>query len=81
VRESLAEFLHFRWKFGAAVGNFSARDSPLLEPAVAVFADVGVGQAVSVIVQCGFECHEAVAAFTKEIEDIAEVIGFEIVAV
>ena len=72
--------MHFRWKFGAAVRNFSARDSPLFEPAVAVFADVSVGQAVSVIVERGFERDEAVAAFAKEIENVAQVIRFEIVA-
>ena len=52
----------------------------MFEPAAAMFADVGVGQAVSVIVERGFECHEAVAAFAKEIEDVAQVISFEIVA-
>ena len=72
--------MHFRWKFGAASYDAPARDSPLFEPAVAMFADVGVGQAVSVIVECGIECHEAVAAFAKKIEDVSEVIGFEIVA-
>ncbi|SRR5260221_8573516 len=46
-----------------------------------MFADVCVGQAVSVIVECGFECHEAVAALAKEFEDVSQVIGFEIVAV
>ena len=77
----MAEFSHFGRKFGAAMGNFSARDSPLFEPTVAVFTDVGVGQAVSVIVEGGFERHEPVAALAKEIEDVAQVVGFEVVAV
>ena len=72
--------MHFGRKFGAAVRNFSARDSPLFEPTVAMFADVSVGQAVSVIVERGFECDEPVSAFAKEFEDVAQVIGFEIVA-
>ena len=72
--------MHFGWKFGAASYDAPARDSPLFEPAAAMFADVSVGQAVSVIVERGFERDEAVAAFAKEIENVAQVIRFEIVA-
>ena len=46
-----------------------------------MFANVGVGQAVGAVVERGLERDELVAAFAEEIEKVAEMVGFEIVAV
>ena len=73
--------MHLGRKFGAAAGNAAARDGPLFEPVGAVFANVGVGQAVDAVVEGGLERNELVAALAEDVEKFTEVVSFKIVAV
>ena len=53
----------------------------MIDPTCAFFPDVGVRQAVGLIAERVFESDEAVAALAQNVEQFADVVGFEIARV
>lgn len=80
-RKCFAQLVHLRRKRRLAGGDATPRDGPLFEPAVAMFADVGIRKAVSVVAESGLKGDETITSLAKQVEELADVLGFEIVAV
>jgi hypothetical protein len=55
-------------------------DGPVIEPIAAFFADESVWQAVGLITQRVLQGHESIPAFAEQIEEFADVFGFQIVS-
>src|SRR5580658_9633548 len=72
---------HPLWKHGSSLGRVAESDCPVLDPSRAFFADEGVGQAVGLIAESVAQSDEAITSFAQEIEEFADVVGFELIRV
>src|SRR5579864_1903025 len=70
--------LHPLGKFWRALGRLALGDGPMLQPASALIAHVGVGQAIGRIQERLSEGDKAIAAFADELDDVADVVSFEL---
>src|SRR5579864_8336983 len=77
--QGLRQVDHPLRKLRLALRNLPHGDRPMVQPARALFAKIGIGQAVCGIAERLFQSNEAVPAFSKDVEQFANVIGFELV--
>src|SRR4029077_7384006 len=68
-------------KPGSPARRLAQRDGPVIEPACAFLSHVGVGQSVRRIAQSVAQRDEMVASFAHDIEEVADVVGLELIAV
>src|SRR5258708_21073246 len=80
-RERLRTLRDGGWEDGSAQRRPAARDGPALQPAGAFFSHVSVRHAVGLIAQRILEGDESIAAFAKQLQQLADVIGLQLIGV
>ena len=68
-------------KHRRALRGLALSDRPVIDPAGAFFSHISVGQAVGLIAQRVTQRDEVIAAFAHDVEQFANVVGLELVAV
>src|SRR6266567_7657859 len=80
-RERLRTLRDGRREDGSAQRRPATSDGPALQPAGAFFSNVGVRHAVGLIAQRILEGDESIAAFAKQLQQLADVIGLQLIGV
>ena len=68
-------------KYRRSLRGLAQRDRPVVEPAGTFFSYIGVGQAISLVAKSVGQRDEVIASLAHDIEQLADVVGLELVAV